>query len=286
MSDRLRAEARRRGRPAAEVRREFVFQRFLGRVFAEPNSRWVLKGGAGLLIRIQQARDSKDVDLVVPATAFDLTEAVDALRSAVAVDAGDQLTFVVDTVARSTEEHSVALLRVNCFIGARPFERFTIDVSSRSQLVAKVDRIRPRPVIDLIGADPLPRFVLYPLPDQVADKLCAMYSRYGASRGPSTRYRDLVDLVLIITTSHLDASLTSRAITVEAARRGCTLPARITSPGPEWKAGYAHSVRTVPLEAGLRNLDGALVVVGGCLDPVLATSATGTWNPQARRWQG
>jgi hypothetical protein len=267
------------------VRREFVFQRFLGRVFAEPHSRWVLKGGAGLLIRIQQARDSKDVDLVVPVSVFDLTEAVDALRATIAVDAGDQLTFVVDNVARSTEEHSIALLRVTCSTGARPFERFTIDVSSRTRLVAKVDRIRPRPVLDLIGADPLPRFALYPLPDQVADKLCAMYSRYGAGGGPSTRYRDLVDLVLIVTTSQLDAALTTQAIAVEAARRGCALPDRVTSPGPEWKAGYSHAVRAVPLEADLRTLDGALVVVGTCLGPVLAASATGTWNPRARRWQ-
>ncbi|GAB2557580.1 nucleotidyl transferase AbiEii/AbiGii toxin family protein [Kribbella endophytica] len=285
LGDRLRAEAKRRGRPAGDVRREFVFQRFLGRVFAEPGNRWVLKGGTGLLIRIRQARPSKDVDLVVPATTFDLEEALAALRTDIAADAGDHLTFALDSVARSIDEQSAVLLRVTCLVEARPFEHFTIDLSTRTRLTAKVDRIRPRPVLDLADATPLPRFVLYPLPDQVADKLCAMYGRYGVSQQPSTRYRDLVDLVLITTTTELDATLTTAAVTAETTRRNCTLPPTIKSPGPKWQAGYARVARELPLNPNLRTLTGALETVAACLDPVLTTTATGTWNPQTRRWQ-
>jgi hypothetical protein len=39
LGDRLRAEAKRRGRPAGDVRREFVFQRFLARMFSDPQRR-------------------------------------------------------------------------------------------------------------------------------------------------------------------------------------------------------------------------------------------------------
>ncbi|MGC4937172.1 nucleotidyl transferase AbiEii/AbiGii toxin family protein [Kribbella sp. DT2] len=285
LGDRLRAEAKRRGRSAGDLRREFVFQRFLGRVFAEPGSRWVLKGGTGLLVRIQRARPSKDVDLVVPAAAFDLDKAVAALRTDIAADAGDHLTFVVDSLARSSDEPTIALLRITCLIEARPLERFTIDLSTRTRLTAKADRIRPRPVLDLAGATPLPRFVLYPLPDQVADKLCAMYGQYGPAQQPSTRYRDLVDLVLITTTTELDATMTIRAITTETARRNCPLPPAIESPGPEWQAGYARVARELPLESNLRTLPGAIETVATCLNPVLAATATGTWNPRTRRWQ-
>jgi hypothetical protein len=104
------------------------------------------------------------------------------------------------------------MLRVTCYTGATPFERFTIDLSTRTHVVAKLDRVHPEPVIELAGAEPLPEFVLYPLPDQIADKVCAMYGRYGATNMPSTRYRDLVDLLLIATTNELDAMLTIRAL--------------------------------------------------------------------------
>jgi predicted nucleotidyltransferase component of viral defense system len=203
LGDRLRAEAKHRGRPTGDVRREFVFQRFLGRLFTDPDCQWVLKGGTGLLVRIREARYSKDIDLVVPGEDFDLDDAVDSLRADIRTDTGDHLTFAIDSVTRPSGGQSGAMLRVTCYTGATPFERFTIDVSTRRSVVAQLDRVRPQQVIEIAGAEPLPEFVLYPLPDQIADKVCAMYGRYGATNMPSTRYRDLVDLVLIATTNEL-----------------------------------------------------------------------------------
>jgi predicted nucleotidyltransferase component of viral defense system len=284
LGDRLRAEAKRRGRPAGDLRREFVFQRFLGRVFSQPENRWVLKGGTGLLVRLQEARYSKDIDLVVPGEPFDLDEAVEALRSGIRLDAGDHLAFAIDSVTRSDDCQSAAMLRVTCYTGATPFEHFTIDLSTRTHIVAAVDRISPQPVLELTDADPLPRFVLYPLPDQVADKVCAMYDRYGATGKPSTRYRDLVDLVLITTMNELDAALTTQAIAKEADRRGCTLPRVLETPGSEWHASYPRAARDASLPAELRTLKGAIDAVAGCLNPVLAGTATGTWDPGSRVW--
>lgn len=270
--------------PTGELRREFVFQRFLGRVFAQPSTRWVLKGGTGLLIRIQEARYSKDIDLVVPGEAFDLDKTIEALRTDIRLDAGDHLSFTIDSVTRPDDGQSAALLKVTCYTGATPFERFTIDLSTRAQIVATVDRIRPQAVLDLPDATPLPQFVLYPLPDQVADKICAMYDRYGATGMPSTRFRDLVDLVLVATTNELDADLTIPAVAEEAVRRRCPLPPAIESPGPEWQAGYPRVARDVRLPAELQTLAGALDTVGACLSPVLAGTATGRWSPKSRAW--
>jgi predicted nucleotidyltransferase component of viral defense system len=284
LGDRLRAEAKRRGRPTGDVRREFVFQRFLARLFTDPDCRWVLKGGTGLLVRIQQARYSKDIDLVVPGDEFDLDAAVDSLRADLRSDHGDHLTFAMDSVTRPADGQSAAMLRVTCYTGTTPFERFTIDLSTRTHVVAQPERVRPRPVIELAGTEPLPEFVLYPLPDQIADKVCAMYGRYGVTNRPSTRYRDLVDLVLITTTSELDALLTIRALQGETARRGCTLPAQIENPGPEWQASYARIARESNLPTELHALDKALEAARTCLDPVLAGTATGTWNPDTKRW--
>jgi hypothetical protein len=199
-------------------------------------------------------------------------------------DAGDHLTFAVDAVARSEDGQSAALLKITCYTGAIPFERFTIDLSTRTHIVADVDRIRPHPVLDLAEAIPLPPFSLYPLPDQIADKICAMYDRYGETGKPSTRYRDLVDLVIVTTSNELDAAPTLQALAGEAARRGCILPSSIESPGPEWPRSYPRTARDVSLAPEQRTLEGALATVGRCLDPILAGTATGRWDPAVGAW--
>lgn len=58
VADRLKTAARRQGRRPAELRREFLFQRFLARLFASTDNPWVLKGGTGLLVRLPGATSS------------------------------------------------------------------------------------------------------------------------------------------------------------------------------------------------------------------------------------
>lgn len=40
--------------------------------------------------------------------------------------------------------------------------------------------------------------------DHVADKVAATYERHGEDRRPSTRFRDLVDLVAIVTAASVE----------------------------------------------------------------------------------
>jgi len=58
--------------------RRFVFDRFLARVFHDPNSPWVLKGGTAVLARVHDARTTKDVDLFHQLNNLDA--ALEALR--------------------------------------------------------------------------------------------------------------------------------------------------------------------------------------------------------------
>jgi hypothetical protein len=46
----------------------------------------------------------------------------------------------------------------------------------------------------------------YPLVDHVADKVAAMFELHGEKCAPSTRYRDLVDLVAIVISASVDAA--------------------------------------------------------------------------------
>lgn len=287
LRDRLKAEAKRRGRLVNELEREFVLQRFLARVFAANDSPWVLKGGAGLLIRLPGARHSQDLDLLHPSE--DLEAATGELQELSRIPGGDPFSFVAETPVRMSGGVVGAQIKVDAYLGASLFCRFPVDLSTELHFVARVERQQPRPVLEMPDVDPLPEFTLYPLPDQVADKVCAMYKRHerrGRAAVPSSRYRDLVDLVLITANLELDAGDTVTALTAEARRRGMSLPARLEVPGPDWAAGYRVLARATTLASELHDLPAALLAAGACLDPLLGREiAAGMWDPQDGRWR-
>ncbi|TQF65313.1 nucleotidyl transferase AbiEii/AbiGii toxin family protein [Rhodococcus spelaei] len=285
LKDRIRNETTRRGRTTEQLRREFFLQRFLARVFSEPGDRWLLKGGASLLVRRPDARYSQDIDLLHTSAAV-----TDALTELAAIaEAGSELDpfrFVFDPPRLMTGGVAGASVKVRVYLGAVQLADFPIDLSTELVPVGEVDYHLPRPVVSMDELAPLPKFALYPLPQQVSDKVCAMYERYGDLRQPSTRYHDLVDLTLIVTAWPLDAAVTRTALQRESARRALTLPTEMTRPAASWTAGYAKIARTVPgLPEHTRRIDGALRIVGDCLDPLLGGHLdTGSWDPIEASW--
>ena len=148
-------------------------------------------------------------------------------------------------------EDGVSYSRVNpvveisatAYIGAK-YGQFPIDLARELHLVAAPERIRPQPVVEVPGLPPLPELVVYPLTDQVADKVCAMFELYGESQSPSSRYRDLLDLALVVSMcDKLDGRQLSLAVASETRRRKVTMPTAMQSPGPNWPAGYAAIAR-------------------------------------------
>lgn len=126
---------------------------------------------------------------------------------------------------------------------------------------------------------------VYPLVDHVADKLAATFDGYGQDKqNPSTRFRDLVDLVAISLGATIDAKTQIEALRSEAARRGVTLPDRFDVPDQGlWKPGYAAEARRSLLPIA-HDLDEALEVVRPFIDPLLGGSAAGRWDPATRQW--
>jgi hypothetical protein len=124
----------------------------------------------------------------------------------------------------------------------------------------------------------------YPLVDHVADKVVAILQRYGDSLVPSTRYKDLVDLVSIVTAASADAGAQTTALRTEAKRRGVMLPRSFDVPDRAlWESGYAAEARR-SLLASARSLDEALATVRRFLDPVFGGGVVGRWDPKAGRW--
>jgi len=283
LNHQLRVAARSRGRPEGELRRQFLTHRFLARVFGRPASGWVLLGGVGLLVRIPGARATKDIDLLH--TTSTVTEAVLELEGLLAGQHLDPLTFQVTILRQMYGRTRGADIAVTALLGPTVVGTFRIDLTIDRTPVGQAQLLRPPPVIDIDDVGPLPEFVLYPLEDQVADKLCAMYDRYGPNGGPSTRVHDLVDLVLIARRCSLDAAQTRLAIIGEQHRRGLTVPAALTSPGPTWDINYQGNARDSILPPDLHNLENALTAVRTFLGPVLTgVIQAGQWQPDRQEW--
>ena len=101
---------------------------------------------------------------------------------------------------------------------------------------------------------------------------------------PSTRYRDLVDLVAIARAASVDADAQRVALRSEFERRGLPIPEHFEPPDRRlWERGYGAEARR-SLLAAERTLDGALAVVLPFIDPLLNGSAHGRWDPRAQAW--
>ncbi|MGF1647745.1 MAG: nucleotidyl transferase AbiEii/AbiGii toxin family protein [Kineosporiaceae bacterium] len=280
------ARAKAAGLDTNAVLRRFVFERFLARVFHDPDAPWVLKGGTAVLARVHGARTTKDVDLLGELS--DLSAAVDALRMASALDLGDHFRFVITNVARSLDgakQPAVDGCRVtiDCYCGAMKKDRFSVDMVTGS-LMTTSPELRTDPVLDLPGLK-APRMRLYPVVDHIADKLCATQATYGADGSrPSSRVRDLVDLVVLAGTQDVDGSALMTAVRGEWTHR--SLPGHPTfAPPSAWERLYPPLARRVPACAGTTSFADAVAFVGHFLAPVLDGHAGGRrWDASVRAW--
>lgn len=285
VTDRLRTLARERHAQLADLQRQFAYDRLLARLFVSEPDRWILKGATALLARLGgAARHTLDVDLYRPGDS--LAEAEAALRAAAASDLGDFFRFVLAPGRRVAEGRDTIRVGVSAYLGATEFAAFHVDLIAGIAMTGQPDEMRALVPIDLPGI-PAPRYRVYPMADHIADKLCALLETHPRATGPaqpSTRYRDLADLVVIAHTQALRADHVLRAVVSEARRRRLTLPEGLPTPdAAHWRPGYARVARDVP---GLveQDLDDAIGTVRRLVDPILSRRATGTWDPADLSW--
>ena len=287
ITDRLNRYAHDHGQNIALVRRRFVIARFLTRVFDTDPDGWILKGGIGMMVRLPQARYSKDIDLLA---ATDLPDSVDELRRTVRDHHLDHFRFEVGPSTELSHDKGVTVT-VTASLGGKTYDSFSLDVvGSRRTLVGEIER---RPIPRLVDTDDFPpetSVPLYPLADQIADKICALYEVHGAAGAASGRFRDLVDLLLI--SMFLPIDLTSTVDAVERERRVRALPAlpaTLVSPGPAWATQWAKAARNSPLTADLHDLESALAAAGRCYNRILGSLPTArqpaVWSHERSAWE-
>lgn len=278
LTDRIANAAASSPHGIAEIRRQFAYGRLLARLFITQPERWVLKGATGLLARLPlHARHSIDIDLYYEG---EIDGALTALRDAAKTDLGDFFTFDIERGASLGGEAAGTQVRVTAYLGDKIFETFRVDVVVDRTMTAEPDLIPPIEPVEIPGLRSV-EYRAHPIPDQIADKHAAMIDTYAGR--PSTRYRDLVDLVLIATTQVVSAAALHRALISEHRRRGVTPSLPFSLPSDEWQQGYRKIAVTVP---GFTILDAtdAVEIVRRLVDPVVAGLTRGTWNPDGLTW--
>jgi len=117
----------------------------------------------------------------------------------------------------------------------------------------------------------------------VAEKVHA-YTRSYAGGRPSTRVKDLVDLVLIPSLFAFEAGHLRTALDATFAARGIhPVPAALPPPPAAWRAGYRRMAAEIGLDP---EMSVGYAQARAFLDPVLARSVAddATWDPARRTW--
>lgn len=289
LEDRLNQRAGATGESSMRLRKNAVFQRLLARLLAVSPDRWILKGALALDFRLSNRkgaypRATRDMDL---ACAGDV-EAADAdFRRAQSLDLGDYFEFAVHRteLAHAEKEAGGAGLRyqVRSILAGRLFEQVLVDVGFAPP-TARPDLVEGPNLLDFAGL-PAVRVPTLPTALHVAEKVHACTRRYGPGRAPSSRPKDLVDLVLLAMHEPFVAGELRAALEKTFTVRGTHPLAGEFPPVPaEWARPYAElaeQVRIVPaLEDGYQR-------ARAFLDPVLRGTATGDarWDPTTQRWR-
>jgi hypothetical protein len=281
LTDKLRDMAKTSRWSLPQLQRQIAYDRLLERLYLIDDG-WIVKGATALLARNLGVRETIDVDLY-RSTALEVAEA--ELRQAAQQDIGDWFRFEIGGRQALTAGAVGVRLPVTARVGATVWCSFRVDlVGAEVHLTGQPERVSAlarvaMPDVEQHG------YVVYPLVDHIADKVSAILQTYGTGHAPSTRYKDLVDLVAIVLHATVRAAQQHVALRSEADRRGIDLPEAFSVPDRElWEKGYAAEAGRSLLDTAL-TLDDTLAVVKPFLDPLLNGAAGGRWDPRAGRWR-
>ena len=162
----------------------------------------------------------------------------------------DWFTFVVgraeqlqaDQVGRAIWRYSV-----QSDLAGRQFGSLKLDVAPRVEELEPTERVPLHN--ELVFAGVRSRAVeLIDINRHAAEKLHALTRTYG--NRPSTRVRDLVDLVLLLENDHLDDDVCRAAIRTTFEQRGTHVPpSDLSEPPPAWTDTYSSLVTHLDVEA-------------------------------------
>ena len=263
--DRLKRLAQEESLDLQRVRRQASFDRLLCRLFAKPESPWLLKGGYAMELRLKIARTTRDVDLALkqlpmPTRDWDANAStvLEALREVGLLDLGDFFTFVFGDAVQDLDAapYGGARFPVDTRLAGRSFVKFHLDVSTGDVLREPYESLSGRDWLGFAGIASTGFRAVSP-EEQFAEKLHA-YTLPRVGR-ENTRVKDLVDLVLLIERTTMNAARLPKAIRETFQRRKThEIPPALASPPVSWSKPFAE----LAVECGLApNMEGQFELV-------------------------
>ena len=274
LNHRLRATAMVEGVEANRLRRQVAFDRLLARIFQIQQSAWLLKGGYAMELRTQNSRATKDIDLALFES--DLHRLVEKEQSdaihklliqAASVDLDDYFTFEIGRAKRElfSPPYGGARYSVNAIVSNKSFVRFNIDIGLGDP-TTESENLQSRNWLDFAGIN-CPVFPAISADQQFSDKLYVYtIPRLGV---PSSRAKDLVDMVLLIQSGKLKMDkLRLTLVSTFACYKTHTLPATLLQPPSEWTDNFSQLANECKLEI---SLDQAFALVKKFYEKILSS---------------
>lgn len=274
---------------AAELARrrpEVAYRRLVARLAATSPGRWVVKGGYGLILRLDPNRMSNDIDVVYIDVAGEHAAALEALERACATDLGDRFSFAIVAIGDADEDRARSAT-VRAALGLREWCRFSVDLAVPRPDVPSSELDAAPALTGITEIDDLPPGLhVLAWPQQIAEKTCGIFERREG--GPSGRVRDMLDLAMIASqVDGIDGTALIDALRRETTRRPLLpdgLPTTAELPDDQrelWRRATRRSTRSAPID-----LEDAERIVRGFLDPVLDGTARGArWDASAGAWR-
>jgi hypothetical protein len=284
----VKAAARKSGRDVGKAIAAFWRDRLLCRVFSTPEPEFVLKGGQGMLAKIPDARETRDIDLL--GTTTDLDQALDELKSLAARDLGDFVEFRFEG-ARPTDTSQDYRTGYTATFGVwlgGTAKRGTVSVDLVVDTVPPedYDLIESVSSLHIEGLETHPYAVTKPA-SRVAEKVGATMQGYDGR--PSSRVKDLADLVKTMLTEDVDADALARNLRSEAAVRKIGTISEFKVPDA-WRTTMALNYRKIARESKLperyEDVAAAEEAVAAWLQPVIdGKMVDATWAASKQTWE-
>ena len=262
-------------------RQLLVFNRFLARIVAVLGDAATLKGGLVLELRIERARTTKDIDLLMTGSPDDILA---RLQEAARRDLGDFLTFEVGRdhdhpdIQNDGMQYDGLRFRSECRLAGKIYgQRFGVDVAFGDPILGEPEVVVAEDLLAFAGIAP-PTLRVYPIETHIAEKLHA----YTMPRTrPNSRVKDLPDIALLATAQAIGAKRLRDALEQPFTfRKTHSLPERLPEPLSAWETPYAAMAREDQL--AWPTLDEVTEAAKAFLDPVLAGELDAVWDPPNR----
>lgn len=282
----VKAAARNSNRDTNTAIAAFWRDRLLCRVFSTPTPTFILKGGQDMLAKIPNARETRDIDLL--GTTSNLKAALEELKQLAAINLDDFIDYrfehgrPTDTSQDYRQGYTVTF---GVWLGGT-VKRGTvsIDLVADEQPDVEYDMIESVSSLPIEGLEQHPYAIATPAM-RIAEKVGATLQNYDGR--PSSRVKDLADLVKSMLTEDVDADALTRHVHSELAVRQIGQIEGFKTP-ETWKTTYAVTYRKLAKESSLpneyENVAAAERAVANWLQPIFdGTLSDSVWSATQQR---